>query len=1823
MVLKPRPLGQAGYRLEDVDIQSTWSVARVRPGGQDDAPNEAVCFDESSTTSGRWIADLGVEARGRESAIRCASSRSAPLVIADPFGGRSRTDTGLLLEAREVRSQNQGLELHLRLFRPDLSGNSSREGSNQQTNAAARLAGNGDSTSQTGDGVTTRGGDGAAAQPIVEAAAQPVDDSVASPAEDSATPFEDAAAASAVVAGAAPASPRNTDPCELQPVQRVLVLDSDPFLAAVVAFDPIGSLLSAPLGTEVANWSTGGIDPGVWHINQPSLAGFCLTLPPQAVGETMLRYRNLEEGEVADFRLGPPASLSLRTKYFQQAFPEVPWNFRRLLSAPGRELPGVELEALHLEILYGLSCTADLSSDLIRLAEVTALVGDLPGAMDRRRRWSVNRDWFEEVERKAKRETGSDAGVDLSWDRARYRWNRYHRQLLARLAVLEAWDAGRVQALQRREGVSCWIRLPDRRAAGVPSLVAAAGGADLQPPLEVPPPSEADPTGAAAQELCGPDSDKLCGGVSWGFESANIYEAVMGGQNDPWPASVEAELADLRLSALGAWGHQMSSFDQGKTALYADVSMGRTFAYRVERIGRIGVFWHRAKHIIVYERSVVPSRQFVNDQNPLGGRPVLRKVREYVELLENTRSYPDKLGGAPEWAGFVTRCTFAEDPNQVVRFAVKSAWGSDVEEGRPEGMREQGWKVPLWVVDAQPSDVFPKPRVRLTVLSVVDGKTVPVERLIENPQNLAFFTRTTKTQDPTVDATDTDLWPPMIDIDYGSGARPTPVGGFSGGRLRQTTRGDDAVPEGHSPTTFRLDPSPHGADLGVHRKNQPMAGRLSTVTMSRAPLGSGLSAPAPDPLGDLRRAIDERFAEALASLPASGTISSGHKALEQVREALEAVGGEVNAVKATLDNVGAEARAAIDTWNDSEKVFEAFEEQSQKALKRELQRLIYSGSGDSALEKALLEILRTAHRERSSGSEAVRKVLRRHLQATVQDLGRQAVLLTPSPSVLGDALLPPLRQAIADVRQIRAEAAALLTELGRDVEKATDKAFVAPERFERRASALLFQVEGALAKIRAFVENAPKINVDGSQLPIGGLIKRLESELRTQTDAALKFLQPQVLRLREVVGELRRGLKVTREIQGTVVGGILDGAKELEVLGEDQLNAWSKDVAELEKKIEALEKWKHDAIANLEQELLTVGNEIIEEIVNTVGQVEDQLAQWTQPVKEWAEGFAEGLKTEFKNAEKQLYDEWAPEANALSGWASGIETRANKLKDDVTSKLEEAQQEVDALRRGLEAERDSILEDLEAEYRQEFATLRRIQRQGQAVEQAGLRLVRAFGEPPEVGGLAFDRPEVAFFYNELDQRIGVTPVIARAAQVADAVEALKPLGVDLPVKELGEKLIPEDLRNFDLSDILPDFGGLSLGNLFSGVKMPTAADGVDVRHGLDPATRRAWFEAKVDIELAKRATVFSTGPLTLEVEEAQFEALAKASVSAADGSVRREVEGRIFASWLLKIGGSTIVSLHGTTLHFDRDGKLRFQIDAKKIELAKVLEFINQLLAELVSGIDGLTLRVEPTGVVSILSLPIPDTEVGTFGISGLSVGTRFAVRWAAESPQAGDGEDGFHIALAFLLARPDIPFNLSVFILGGGGYLVADSRYFPATGKVQSAVDMAITASASLAIALGPIKGGVYVYFGITARYRSGQGGLTLGIVFMISGRVNVLGIVSASVTLRLEVVYGNGSLVGHGHVSLRIKICWCFTLKVSKSVSYTLAGSGGGRSGSLGGPRTLGQLAAGGPGGMAAGAAASMLAQSDSRNELSGLSGLPYEEIFDRVEIYLEMLA
>ncbi|HVT18312.1 MAG TPA: hypothetical protein VHQ90_19315 [Thermoanaerobaculia bacterium] len=1561
---------------------------------------------------------------------------------------------------------------------------------------------------------------------------------------------------------------------------QVVVLDRVPFLVAKVTFPALGAPSNDAVSTEVANWANYGHDAGTWRVRFPNAEAFCLTLPPQGVGETMEKYRTFGDiAKKADFRLAPPAYLALRERYYRENFPEAPWNLRRLLEDPGRELPGAQLEHLQFELLYGLSCRLDYG--FVRLAELSALVGEAVGPLPRRPAWAP----FLE---------GDEA--DKAFDKVRLRWAQTYRSLGQRLGLFELWDLSRLDTLHLKEGVACWIRSTRDQQAQAPTdkppELLAVQDAQVANPFD-----RCEDWSSKAPQGGSPGDARLCGGAIWGFEARNVYNAVMSPEKK-WPRSSGAEVADLRLSALGGYGRQMAAFDYWRTKILADTAMGRTYSYTLERIGRIAVWWNRAKHVIVYERTVLPSRQELYDpkdqherQHRLAGRAVLRKVAEYVEILQNKRPYPDRDGGDTRATGCVTACVFSEDPNQVVRFAVDSGWGRDI--------GTTGWKVPLWTAGAKPKDVYPKPVVNLEMMASVEGESTPRKQTIADPENLFFYTDTTPPKvpgDPTQDLSNTDKWPPVEGVDFVDEARPVArqEPAFRNGQLRQRSPGDSQLPVGLRPCTFLLEPAEHAADLIAFRGSardakQPLGAFLSSVTLCRARLEQATAGLAQD-FSQLRSAIADDFVAKLEELPAeAGRFDPQAFQIKIQNELNTGLCQKVKEAAGALDGSLDEGRNRLKTIaQDVPAMIEKLDEQAVARITSEAERAF------SYPER----LLSTAFAEKSKLKEAVAAEVD-DARARLLGLSSPAVYLTSVDAALQDAQLT-LQDGQDALKAVKKALSEITSPSGR----------IDPTKLDGLTAKLrsyLAALRSILSRLHTLAETSPALEEPTKKTKLSAglgarwVIKKLNLET-LEKDAA--DVQDAIAAAEQLAREssqrvqdlLQRRLNAIDAHLSRLTTALGDATKKRQVL---------------QTKIDGAQEARRAFIAQVADQVKAAAASTIDELWEKQEQLKGGgLARaWTKAVEGEVRARADELRAGVKKIRDGAQD-FYKDADGLipRGIASVVEAQCKSTSERLLGVLKDlgdkfgVEEKLAEVRAVLERHRDEALRQVDEKLSEGVRTARQLIRQVEPKGQDALNLVRAFGKPPEVSGIKFDRPETAFFFNELDDRIHITPVIARAAQVSAVADALKPFGVDLPVEELGKKLIPATLENFDLASIFPNIAGIPLQNLFSGLKMPSgSADGVKIEHGADPQTRRAWVRASVDVQAAT-ATLFALGPLAIRVREPRFEAQARVEIDER-GAQQRLVDGKLTGDWKMEVGGFELITFLKTPLSFDQSGRINFAVEPKNVQLAEALSFINELMATLSPG--GLSTRFDGDGVVATLSLPIPDTQLGAFGFSGLCLGASLALRY---------GKAGFSIGVGASLARRDAPFTLTIFILGGAGYIELGARYFPATGLVTSYADMAIAASASLAIALGPISGGVAVYVGVTASYDSARGGgLTVGLMFMVRGYVSVLAIASANITLRLDGLYQDGALVGTGSLQIKIKICWCFTLEVNESVTYTLGrvGSASQKTG-LYGPKPVARLARLGA-----------LSAIDDGGSPGGERKLDADELIRRIDEYIDLLA
>lgn len=215
------------------------------------------------------------------------------------------------------------------------------------------------------------------------------------------------------------------------------------------------------------------------------------------------------------------------------------------------------------------------------------------------------------------------------------------------------------------------------------------------------------------------------------------------------------------------------------------------------------------------------------------------------------------------------------------------------------------------------------------------------------------------------------------------------------------------------------------------------------------------------------------------------------------------------------------------------------------------------------------------------------------------------------------------------------------------------------------------------------------------------------------------------------------------------------------------------------------------------------------------------------------------------------------------------------------------------------------------------------------------------------------------------------------------------------------------------------------------------------------------------------------------------------------------------------------------------------------IEFVGVLGFI-ETLKELIpfdSFSDPPYVDVSSEGVRVGFSLALPSVAVGVFSLDNISLGAD------ARVPFLGNEA----LTIGFNFCTREKPFHLTVMMIGGGGFVAI--RLSP---RGLIVLEMALEAGACLSLNFGVASGSVSVMVGIYLRLEADAGSLTG--YFRIRGEVDVLGLISASITLELSLTYefDTGKMVGRASIEIEVEIFF-FSFSVTVSCERRLAGSNG----------------------------------------------------------------
>ena len=1512
----------------------------------------------------------------------------------------------------------------------------------------------------------------------------------------------------------------------------LVVLDRQPFMVSMVIAPPLVGIGGADGNLEVGNWSGTSGEGASWEL-AGATDGFTLLFPPQAVGEGMEKHAwaDVTDDRPAQFRLSPISRFELDASFFRQNFTEATWNLRRILGYPGQRAPGAGIRTLNFELLYGLACTVTASG--LRLAELASRLGDVARTLPPRaaRVLGVDEDQHD-LDFLGEDNTLSD----LVFSRFNYRWSRIYSAYNSRLGVYEPWLSGQSSLLLRSD-VDYLLRQPDQimqNPTTVPDLPISPGPA--------------------------PTDSRLAGGALWGFEFQAEYDPFV--KLPDKRRSTAGELSHPAFSALGGWGHQKAVFQFGLTAIYSDTAMGRTFFYSVERRGRIAGYWNFAKHVVIYERTVGTSIQFrpqrdangkitIPSQDHLAGRPVLRKVREFVEILQPRREYPD-LGGDEVARGCVQGIEFL---TKII--PVDSRWGHDVidfdSQGNPQPV---GYTIPLWQPGADPA-VYPKPHVALRMAgAAAQGELLVHEK--EDPQKLLFFS-IADVSSP--DQANSDTWPAFRgvdfpDLDFPRAPEPRLP---ADGNIEQTVPDEMPVAAGYEAFTYQL-VGGKPVNLVANRTDRAVGAVLRNVALVRA------NPKAQDPSTSTtvaQKAVDARISAIAArdAMDRLGSLLPGNladpAARRDVFDAAATIDAQVQSGADALKTVFTGAESLLKSPRDfttlTNQALDRWKKDLSQAVQDELVGRLANridGLAGSTVENAR----RTAAHYARESFDIVR------LAAAAPDPGIQELLkLLDSAVGLPGEIVRQTEAVIAE--QIVAIQALLEFAL-------PDTVLPDPiiEELTHRVDSIVGELVAPVARLVNQAVDALGKHFDISLVsPAGGpgirqLAGTFADSLRKWRLDFLAVLEQPADEVLDQLDELWSTLHDLQPVLDGAIKGLKDLANSLRQKVDEFLNlgitgATSKlrDLVDIEPRVQHL--LDHIAAA-------ADAEKVADAVHEAIRSVDSDLSKLAT-----AGGIA-GLTAFTDSFQQFVHDNpLCKPINDAAALSASIQSTVNDIKQQAIKDLFDNTADLDELARKLKDRLD--------EARSRFNTLVNglaqplaarfplgLAQQGSTV----LRLVRAFGDAPLVEGMGFNRRQLAYFYDPLTAikgtPIDMSPAVALVNRVGGQ---LKAMGVSLPTGKLLEQVLPakdELLQKLDFGKLLPDFAGLKLGSLLPDLKAPSGLkDKVKITQDFDKQSGRGWVQADIRIPMGGPSTLFDGGAFMVSLRDVLFTARVRIEAGLS-GAPKRTQWGKLHANWDLTVGGTAMVTFLDTELSFDESGKTNFTLDPTKIQLNGLLSMLSDVLKTVSDPDGGFTLRLKedkgfPVGVEAILDLPLPDLAFGVCAMSNLRFGAELSLLAVPE----------FAIAVRAHVCEKMAPFTLTIFILGGGGWLDVRGRYLPLSSRLSTSVSLGLSAGAMLAIAFGPVKGFVFAFFFVEGEMvtESGQSGsqLIIRVGLLLGGEVDVCGLVTVSIRLLLELEYSgsSGELVGRGTLSIRVKVCFFLTISFSRTVEKRLAGGGGQR--------------------------------------------------------------
>jgi hypothetical protein len=1520
-------------------------------------------------------------------------------------------------------------------------------------------------------------------------------------------------------------------------------------------------------GELLAIWMSNDGEGAQWRFAVPSVE---LLLPPQAIGEAMERgirfwgaadHSPIDDRQPIAQRFSPPARLHVSPGTVPRRYTVHPGDLFSVLK-------NAQLESMTVELGYPLELSYqrnEHSTRIIRVGEVGEQMGK-PAV-------SLPPDYFQANLASAGAVPAclsaslSDtlavwcAATPARRDQLRQRYQQLRLAHLAnraslstRLAAFRLSDMSAPNnALNLTEDLNARLRsIPEGTLPVFPLAVDEVPQRFLDQDWYV-----AFMQGAAARDT----ARQLPIGLLYTLEFASELEAVL--RN---PKTSNVCLGDLTLSALGATGNMKAAFDNGRTTFEVNASDGQAWRIVKSRIGRIAAAWNLARHVVVYGRSTVTSDQFKGEQAnaPHIGRPILRKLEEYIEILEPDRLFTEE-GRVDDYShGSLRSYCFA-----TTRIYVNGAWGRD--KSNPSG-----YEIALF----NPNDTsgfYVKPWLGPVTFDATAGQ---VNHWHEHPEDVYFYSNT----EPGGSA-DPHLWESVLGVDRPSRKTLGIIAKENSVTLKDKYQPGVNLAAVEDPR-FAQRVTPQGQTNIAHgRSDKAMMALLRTIHIersgdtSRTELTTVSDAAAAKSLSDVAQyaaaarnldGIIARIANDARTLWQNIGISdcdtfkkrlAGEvtRSFDQARTLVDSTcSGVNNQIGLITDLVNAQvvdARKWLDTVLAPGFLEASIDKLADGALPRleSLLKKVDTNSADTG--EAVLTLTLNELNDLRFFLQQVARPLRSLASGLSGEVERLDVLRNAWPSTAG----------------LAARLNSIDTQLGQpwdvNIEQQINQWIT---EIDTRLAALDLPLKAAQDRLASLVAQGtphPLLRAASEQFQKGldqsraSLLQAQSALQRFQQDLPVEGPQGHAQDLfTKVLGSAREKLIQVLPLWDRYADPVGSALGDLHLkleLAAGTLTSFAVDMETLAAQFEQ----------DLEEALIQAKNHAQAQVRTLCDKMLAYLAELIKTCRDPAVGivhkYREMLKTNPLNASlialasllidirqrlgnllatsnTRVIEALKAEQETLLSTINGINcSQINSLIEAIDTQVQGL---ANQLREQVADQATRLLDEATAHYAEAITDV---------VSSAGsvIKLTKLLIEPPQIPHFTINTDRIECVFDDLKTQIETSPFVARLRELEGGIQDL---GMTLPVKNFDGTMKMLEVQGKRFGDIIQK-AGLDYEQFLKKFSLPSMPEGsIRVSHQVDPQQRSASARVEIDHQFSTTEALFDIAGFSLDIKQPRLKVSSR--VQATESSTVSHTDARFAGDWILNFGGQPLVTFRDAAVRYSDTSGFQFDLDPRNVEPHPALLFITQLLqsempklpdgVKIENGADG-----RPIGVSLCQESAIGPYTLGPVSIGRATIKSMFAVRVINGLMTVDSGYD---------LGTKASPVFMQVGMYGGGGWLNARAGLRPR----QNSSDLEPWYEASVAVTLGSSRsftlagvatGSYAVRLFVEASISSSGNRFVAGLY--VNGSARLLGYLNAYLALSLEVEHqSGGDMKGRGRIDVEIEICWCYSVRVSRTVEQTI---------------------------------------------------------------------